>query len=366
MPVRVPRDGAPPGRAGRLESLTGLRFVAALAVFSLHLALLNRSTPYARWMFRYVVQGGAGVSFFFILSGFVLTWSHPGRDTAGAFYRRRAARILPNHVLTWAGMGAVLAVFTTLPPAGPALGSLLLLQPWVPSPRWYLAMNTPAWSLGCEACFYALFPFLLPLLRALAPARRAVRMGLGVQLAVAVAVLAGPDRAGSTGAWLMYFFPPVRLIEFILGILLALGVAEGRWPRVPLPAAALVAAGAYLAAGWAPAAYQNVAVTLVPFCLLIVAGAQSDRDPRAGRAQLLSRRLPVTLGRWSFAFYLVHFPLLATFGLLELHHPMSGWAAVLNALVELAACLAAAGLVFQLFEMPLERRLRPRPAAGAG
>lgn len=40
----------------------------------------------------------AGVSFFFILSGFVLVWSFRSSDTPGEFYRRRFARIVPAYV----------------------------------------------------------------------------------------------------------------------------------------------------------------------------------------------------------------------------------------------------------------------------
>src|SRR5205823_3153004 len=41
------------------------------------------------------------VSFFFVLSGFVLTWNNSARDTR-RYYRNRLARIVPNYVVTWA------------------------------------------------------------------------------------------------------------------------------------------------------------------------------------------------------------------------------------------------------------------------
>jgi peptidoglycan/LPS O-acetylase OafA/YrhL len=41
-----------------------------------------------------------GVSSFFALSGFVLTWSLRAADTKRAFYRRRFARVYPLHFLT--------------------------------------------------------------------------------------------------------------------------------------------------------------------------------------------------------------------------------------------------------------------------
>ncbi|MCG8970427.1 acyltransferase family protein [Streptomyces sp. CL12-4] len=83
----------PPRRApSRLPSLTGLRFLAALAVFAHHaflpippLRLLADDATEFR-LYRWFNQaGGLGVSFFFVLSGFVLTWSARHDDTTTSF-----------------------------------------------------------------------------------------------------------------------------------------------------------------------------------------------------------------------------------------------------------------------------------------
>ncbi len=61
------------------------------------------------WVFS---QGGGAFSFFFILSGFVLTWSLRPTDTAARFWQRRVARIYPNHAAIWLaalGMGCTAA-----------------------------------------------------------------------------------------------------------------------------------------------------------------------------------------------------------------------------------------------------------------
>ena len=66
----------------RLDSLTGLRFFAAWLVVVHHFS--NFATmPY---IWRYTGFGATGVTFFFVLSGFVLTWSFVPSDTAGRFY----------------------------------------------------------------------------------------------------------------------------------------------------------------------------------------------------------------------------------------------------------------------------------------
>lgn len=78
-------DGGEP--AARLHSLTGLRFVAAFLVFVAHSAESFRAgdTTDLRAPWRFLFLGGVGVSFFFVLSGFVLTWSHCEGDRPSAF-----------------------------------------------------------------------------------------------------------------------------------------------------------------------------------------------------------------------------------------------------------------------------------------
>lgn len=339
----------------RLDSLTGMRFAAAFAVFGFHLeGTFYFTTPLSATSHPFLA-GPTGVSFFFILSGFVLTWSHRPGDASLAFYRRRLARIGPLHVATWALMLVTLAAIAELPGPGATAASLGLVVPWIPQYTHIPPVNSPSWSLGCELFFYLLFPVLLwGLLRL----RRRGRLGLAVALALGVllvAVAARPDQPDTLRAWGLYYFPPVRLLEFVLGMVLALEVAEGRLPRVPLRAAGALALGAFVADTWAPRSFEPVAVTLVPLTLLIVAGAQADI---AGARSWWRSPAMVRLGTWSFALYMVHdFVLTVLFRLF--HGPMGVAATVAVGLVALGASLGLAAAAYRFVEHPLERRLRP-------
>jgi peptidoglycan/LPS O-acetylase OafA/YrhL len=84
-------------RSRSLNSLTGLRFIAAAMIVLRHIAGQFGSPP--------VILGGwpvtGGVSFFFILSGFILTHAHPNMTAGGtplSFYVSRIAGIWPAHV----------------------------------------------------------------------------------------------------------------------------------------------------------------------------------------------------------------------------------------------------------------------------
>ncbi len=347
----------------RLESLTGLRFVAALVVFGLHLeGVFYFRAPYSG-LTHLVGQGAVGVSFFFVLSGFVLTWSQRPGDRARAFYRRRLARIGPLQVVTWALTGAIILATGFHLVAGPTLASLFLLSPWIPSERYFEAMNVPCWSLGCELFFYALFPLLLPVLRKMTSTGRRLLMAGCLLAPVVIAAVCAPGLFPTRRYWACYFFPPSRLPEFVLGILLALEMAEGRLPRIRLGPASALALVAYGAASWTPSPFGLVTVTLVPFALLIVAGAQQDE---AGLPSVWRSRPMILLGTWSFAFYLVHAQVLAVLSRLDpARLNLAG--ATGNALAAVGLSVGAAALLHHFVEGPAEQALRsPRRRVRSG
>src|SRR5690349_6614625 len=70
----VGRVGGQRTSTARIESLTGLRWWAAFFVFTHHMGYLA-PLPIR----EFLKLGTSGVTFFFVLSGFVLTWSaRPG------------------------------------------------------------------------------------------------------------------------------------------------------------------------------------------------------------------------------------------------------------------------------------------------
>src|SRR6185312_14161347 len=263
-----PRRSGAGSRRPRLLSLTSLRAFAAFAVFTRHASETFFKVGDHSSLTR---QGATGVSFFFILSGFVLAWSYRPGDSAGRFYRRRFARIYPAYilmlVLTQVSVGTRHGF-----PLVPFLLNGTLVQSWVPSAKIFFTSDMGAWSLGCEAFFYLLFPLLLPLVTRAAPRRRWQVLALVgvVDLTVALATHS-PSQASGFGLWLVYIFPVTRLGEFVVGLILAVAVAEGLRVRVSLNQALLVALAAYALAGLVPVYLMWEVFTLVPFSLLVLA-----------------------------------------------------------------------------------------------
>jgi peptidoglycan/LPS O-acetylase OafA/YrhL len=368
------RTDAPAGRgsqAERLPSLTGLRFFAALLVYVCH--ALSQFSPQAdaasRDLAYFLLPAGpVGVSFFFILSGFVLTYAARPGDTVRRFWRRRAVKIYPSHVVTWSA-GLVLALVTgAVVTVSTTAAALLLVQAWVPSMTLTATVNPISWTLACELFFYLMFPFLHGALRRLP--RRGLWPAAGV---LAVLVMAVPHLVrllpgeplplagySLTQFWLVYTAPPVRLLEFALGIVLALLVRRGMWAFVSSRLAVVLCCAGYAAAGVttavtkAPHLWAMGSATVVPLAVLIATAATRDRE---NLPSLARRPLVVRLGELSFAFYLVHHMILtACFAALPAGFrpgllPLTGLAVVL-----FFVCAAAAQLLHTAVELPAMRR----------
>ncbi|WP_051733217.1 acyltransferase family protein [Kitasatospora phosalacinea] len=342
----------------RLPSLTGLRFLAALLVVCYHLSRQVGALPVLSPLAWY---GRSGVTFFFVLSGFVLAWTYADAPVpARRFYRRRLARIWPLHALT---TGASLAVYAALGAAVPvtaALWSLPLLHPW--GRATVMGGNPAGWSLGDEAWFYLLFPLLLRLRPG--PRAAALCCACGPLLWLAGSAVADPALRG----WLLDYLPLSRTPQFLLGAALALAVRRGRLPVLPPLPAALAVAAFHLAlvpwhhavpdAAWYGPYSASQLLSAPLFAALITATAQADLRRPAGP---LARRPWTLLGDWSFAWYLVHEitfrPWLHRYG-----HPAPGLPTATAWLLLATASLALAAALHHLVEHPLERRLRDRPA----
>ncbi len=354
----------------RLDSLTGLRFVAALLVFATHTVAFFDETPIATEIHPILEPGAAGVSFFFILSGFVLTWTHRPGDRALPFYRRRFARIAPSY---WVAVILFIPMNVIARPeesgslpllVGP---QLLGLHAWFPESRYYWAGNGVTWSISCEMFFYAVFPLLIvPAVRMSQRSRWWAAGVLAVLIVVVPLVLRPLTHGESVADWAIFILPVQRLWEFCLGILVALWVKEGgRLRRVGLGTGLALVVLAYVTATIAPPYLIWVVLPFIPFTLTIAAAAQADleRRPSVFRHPVL-----VKLGEWSFAFYLLH--QLVIRGVDHVLAPTTTAMAVGASVLSLAGSVASAYVLYTVVERPLERRLRggtlPVSAGGTG
>ena len=144
----------------RLEQLTFTRFLAAISIVIYHFGekIFPFNLDSTSFLFK---QANIGVSYFFILSGFVMiiAYSKKGNINFIDYIRKRFARLYPVYAL------AILLLFLLklLIPSSSIdyqglLLNLTLLQSWIPAKA--LSFNYPGWSLSVEMFFYITFPFL--------------------------------------------------------------------------------------------------------------------------------------------------------------------------------------------------------------
>lgn len=360
----------------RLDTLTGLRFFAAFAVLLRHAVPDLFPIP---GLLQLSLIGPIGVGVFFVLSGFVLTWTWKPGGSIRSFYMRRAGRILPLHVLTTA-IAAILLVAAGTPYWVSTILSLFLLQAWFSEP-YRVGGNGPSWSLSVEAFFYAVFPFIVRPIARLSSRKCWWLMGSAVAFMVlwtlgyAVATKMGVP---SVTAFSSYTNPAYRLGEFVIGCALAVVMRHGWRPKISMLKASTVAVCAYVALAAVNAgvigssihlgdtaglplsvldlAYLPVAV------LLIAAGAGADLD---GRPSLMRGVWPVRLGEWSFALYLIQMIVIGLAVRLVPEGVVTGEGGMMLVAVVLV-CVALSAALFTWVERPAQRIVRDWLARGYG
>lgn len=362
--MRTATDLPSPTRAGaladaagagarRLDSLTGLRWWAAFGVFAHHYRNIGDLPG-----LELAGVGYTGVMFFFVLSGFVLTWSARREVTIPQFWVRRAARIWPAHLVALAL--AVPVFYAVLGPSAgswqkevgwiPIVLSAVLLQGFFRDVAILMGGNPAAWTLSCEALFYLLHPLLHRVISRL----RGVLLGVVAGLVLALGVLS---------CW-PGISPPAALgflWQFLVGMLIALAMRRGLRLRVPW--AVPVGIGVAVVIGFwmltrEPLEGQELQIVQfvvrfgppVVYGLMIAMFASIDLD---GRASPMRWRPMVVGGDISYAFYLVHATVLYAF------RAASGRSdSPVVALVLLSACIGVACMLHYGVERPMERVLR--------
>ena len=324
VPATVPPADRPPATP-KLPALTSLRFFAAAMIVMLHAqAYFGIVTPLQRFTLT------QGVCFFYVLSGFILTYAYPSLNRRGVqrFLVARLARIVPLHLVA-------LLLYVLILPAwyrdsvsstthGAGLLTAFLLQAWVPVYRVQTAFNGVSWSLSVECFFYLCFPFLLWRWRQ----TWRVKLALTFLLAVGTMFVAnrwlGHLPRGADVPDVVYFFPLARLWEFAVGVATAhvwrylrARVQIARWlgTALELLVVATVLIVMILSGGWARWAghfafvgkggeawlASSGCVCLVYAALICVMACEWG-----GVSRLLSRQPFVLLGEISFSLYLLH------------------------------------------------------------
>lgn len=362
-----------------LRPLTTFRCYAALAVFLAHLAAFGFPglvSPGATRRLHFAAM--AAMSFFFILSGFVLAYNYadwfcrPDWRRCWNYLVLRFARIYPVHLvclalaLTASGAWAV-AVAHPGVLLRALLPQLTLTQSFSNDPAVFGGFNSVAWSLSDEWFFYLTLPVLLWLLT-----RPAVTAGhrrrMVIAICVAAPALAWMVRHWEYGQWFCYNFPPVRWLEFAAGVCCGLNwsqAARGRAETIPtaratavefLALAALVTLLPLQNNLRLPATVETFGfVTPAALVVVVVFARQAGHLSR-----WLSGRAGQFLGEASFALYMVHGLALGYYLRADWLAPARAWPRGAQVAVVTALTMAAAVGCYLIVEAPLRKVLARR------
>jgi len=359
------------------RDIEGLRAVAVIAV-----VLGHAGAPFMR-------GGYVGVDVFLVISGFLITsylWQEAattGRVGIGAFYARRALRLLPAAVLviavtllaTWlwlpasrlrsVALDAVTAAAYGLNIRLAAQGADYFAADGALSPLRHL------WTLAVEEQFYLLWPVLLAASaiwfgRRPRHGRPAHRWWPAVAVAGLLAIASFATAVAQTvssPSW-AFFGPAARIWELAVGALLAL--CAHRLSALPRAATstlswsglAAVVASAVLYTEATPYPGLAALVPVAGTAAVIAAGcARTD----SGVQRALSSGLGQGIGRLSYSWYLWHWPVLVIAPVLFGLELRTGQGVVLA-----IWSLVLAAVTYLVVEDPVRtgRWLRSRPAHG--
>ncbi len=393
--TRAPEYPAPEPSAPervRFATVEGLRAVAALCVFVLHVSETRYGGSnyvavgldrYARAFFD---ELAIGVPIFFAISGFVLYRPFVARHVAAdaepsvrSYAARRVLRIYPAYVVALVGTVALFGHQVVLHGTGRWLANLTLVQSYVPGAqgtRTVFMGMLQAWTLVVEITFYATLPLLAYAVRRASrtEALRSHWTALGLVLAAGIAARAW-DAFAVPPRWVTVL--PVYLPLFVIGMALAVasaGIAHGHaaprvidwaarhpgWCVTVAVAAFLtstviadVVEGAHLAITTQPqweTELQFVLQMVTVAGLLIPAVIGVERGGRVRRT--LSSRVAVFLGAISYGIYLWHWAVIRWLAA-NWFGASSGQTMLKVTIVGLPATIAIAYASYRVVERPL-------------
>ena len=217
----------------KIEQLTFTRYVAALTVVFFHYG--NQVFPAnIPGVHALVAAGPVAVSYFYVLSGFIMAIAYHAPDpqqvfSAKRYWLARVARIYPVYLVAlllmiaakWHGSGHDLLTVSL---------SISLLQAWIPG--YPLSLNAPGWSISVEAFFYLCFPILVMLTKRhhlTVITALSVFLWLSTQIIHTVLLNSDAYQPFSRLHDFIYYHPIMHLSTFLMGYLTGAWLQAGKW-----------------------------------------------------------------------------------------------------------------------------------------
>lgn len=359
-----------PSQAQHYLALDALRGVAAIMVLCYHIGEAFATSP----LDQVINHGYLAVDFFFLLSGFVMSYAYDERwrsMSIGNFFARRLIRLQPMLVVgaIWGGV----MFYTQATPTQPlhlvpwtnlalAVVMNILLIPALPSCdiRGYteiFPLNGPTWSLFFEYIASILYACLL---RHLSPRALGVLL-LGLAITLGYEAYVHSPWAYLGAGWSFadggFWGGMARVsFSFTAGLLLArtfkpYKLRHGFWVGASLLIVllAMPRLGGEIA-GWINASYELLCC-IVAFPLIVCLGASvSDISPQTSKIYRY-------LGDISYPLYIVHYPFIYLYIAWLRSNELSTLDKSLGAIALVVVSLLLAHLLLKAYDIPIRQKL---------
>lgn len=338
--------------SNQINALTATRAVAAIMVFIHHFG--REIFPFNRFPSVFT-SGNLAVSYFFILSGFVLYISYNNKEFSyGDYIKKRIGRIVPVYEVALILTIIFVVCFRnynlfTLESVKEMSYSAFFVQAFIPS--YPMILNGPGWTISVEMFFYLLFPLMLLF------QKKSIRLFIGMTLVVFVLsqyfhLKYFPQRYSLPDSIIdtVFFNPVFHLSQFFSGMIggYLFNKIKNTAPKLKLLPLGLFIVIILLIAYRPEKLSYHVGLIAPLFLLLIMSIAVND-------TKTLNFRPLVYLGEISYGIYILQYPVctyLDTMNLSHFHIPRQYffW-------FSLSALIGVASASYYFMELPLRKKI---------
>ena len=342
-------------------SLTSLRFLFILLIVLFH--LIGKHFEFG---------GDCGVSFFMMLSGFVLSYAYgqqvlEGRFQSFAFIKKQLTKFYPLHLLMFVVMVLLEARLERYYEWYQLLPSVLLFQSWFPFDSIINVANASSWFLCALMFAYAVFPIVFRFLHRVSPVCLFVTI-MAVLVAYGGVLSVVPLHQLNN---VMCLSPLLRVLDFCIGIVVwrfstsshgqAFSQHLQTWAAWQVTLLELLPVGLVVASYFV---YGSISPRLrcvslfwlvLPFLLFVY--VKTDRL-QGWVTWLLHRPLMLWLGGLSMEIYLTHWPVMRVFNSLLVSSGQYDRLPIVLVLLFTIAVIVLSAYAFQrCFVRPVQRNL---------
>lgn len=324
-------------------------------MFIFHVNLLRHLDFLGNTILSVVYQGAVGVNIFFILSGFILFYNYNNRKINFIeFIFKRLAKIYPVYLA-----GFFMIFFVTKITHAEVddffevmMMNLLMVQSYLPkfAQAWY---GGGSWSLSTEFFFYLCFPLLLNFISKLSKRHVLLLSACCFLLSIFPGILYNFKLINFP---LSYAFPPSRIWEFIIGMLVACLVVKFKILINNFLICAVLFFSIlffnYIGINLRGYVIQNVIVIPLMVIILII-----TTTTKTNLLEFLGWRFFEYLGKISYSFYIFQIPLLAY---VKTRSDLNNYDGIIILLVLFIINLAGAIFLYHLIELPSHKFLNKK------